>query len=151
MAGIVIRPLASRLSADAPWNTLITLVVVVISNVFESFYLRGFGISPHKTTLFHTVAHFRGCFICGQVIFGNKNAIFLNEVNDLARFVRASHRMNVQKNEGLIAHSEGDVSAIYMCLRSRGNSAQSRTSVAIRRLTLFSPESFRKEIGQGMA
>ena len=98
--------------------------------------------SPHKNTLFHTVAHFRGWFICGQVIFGNKNAIFLNEVNDLARFVRASHLVNTQKNEGLIAHCECDVSAIYMCLQDRRKARRGEVSRGIvgdlRRL--FMPE-----------
>lgn len=70
---------------------------------------------PHKNTLFHTAAHFRGWFICGQVIFGNKNGIFSNEVNDLAHFIQATDPVNIQENEALIADSECDVSAIYMC------------------------------------
>jgi hypothetical protein len=44
----------------------------------------------HKNTLFHTAAHFRGCCFCGQVIFGGKNLIFSNEVNDLAAFIHAT-------------------------------------------------------------
>jgi hypothetical protein len=78
------------------------------------------GKSPHKNTLFHTVAHFRGWFICGQVIFRGKNAIFSNEVNDLARFAKATSRSNLQKNEVLIADTEGDISALHMCLAEVG-------------------------------
>jgi hypothetical protein len=51
----------------------------------------GGPLFTHKTTLFHTVAHFKGSPICGQVISGNKNVIFSNEVNDLARFIEETH------------------------------------------------------------
>jgi hypothetical protein len=47
---------------------------------------------PHKKTLFHTVAHFRGCAICGQGIFGLKTRGFFNKVKDLAHLIEAQHR-----------------------------------------------------------
>jgi len=70
--------------------------------------------SPHKKTLFHTCAHFRGCSFCGQVISGNKNAIFLNEVKDLACFIQSLQKLNLQKNQILRKYSEGSVLEMHM-------------------------------------
>jgi hypothetical protein len=39
---------------------------------------------PHKKTLFHTIAHFRGCTNTGQAILHVQNKGFANKVKDLA-------------------------------------------------------------------
>jgi len=39
---------------------------------------------PHKKTLFHTIAHFRGCTNTGQAILRTQNQDFINKVKDLA-------------------------------------------------------------------
>jgi hypothetical protein len=41
----------------------------------------------HKTTLFHTIAHFRGCSQGGQAIFPSENSDLSNEIKDLAAFL----------------------------------------------------------------
>jgi hypothetical protein len=44
----------------------------------------------HKTTLFHTVAHFSARQTGGQALSSNQNSVFCNEVKDLATFVEAA-------------------------------------------------------------
>jgi hypothetical protein len=52
----------------------------------------------HKTTLFHTDAHFRVSKTGGQAISNWKNPVFSNEIKDLARIVEAGSRKNVSRN-----------------------------------------------------
>jgi hypothetical protein len=49
---------------------------------------------PHKKTLFHTAAHFRGSRIVGQGISGDKSEIFFNKVKDLAQLLEISLKEN---------------------------------------------------------
>jgi hypothetical protein len=83
LAGIDILPFASRVIADAPWNTIYLLWPLI------SFICC--GVKPakksHKTTLFHTVAHFRVRKHTGQALSGSGKSEFINEIKDLASIV----------------------------------------------------------------
>jgi hypothetical protein len=49
---------------------------------------------PHKKTLFHTAAHFRGSRIVGQGISRTESEIFFNKVKDLAQLLEISLKEN---------------------------------------------------------
>jgi hypothetical protein len=57
-----------------------------------------FAKKSHKTTLFHTDAHFRVSKTGGQAISNWKNPVFANEIKDLARFVEARSSENLSRN-----------------------------------------------------
>jgi hypothetical protein len=52
------------------------------------------GIFPHKKTLFHTVAHFRGWRNSGQGNWQGETRIFFNEVKDLADSLDNARQIN---------------------------------------------------------
>lgn len=83
---------------------------------------------PHKSTLFHTAAHFRGCFFCGQVILRVKNLIFPNEVKHLREFLEATYRGKAQANEALSRETESEALAPHMCFDSQQVRAESHSS-----------------------
>jgi len=65
------------------------------------FNLRGTekqGQKSHKTTLFHTVAHFRGWKDSGQALSDWENMDFINEIKDLASILDAGSSKNIALN-----------------------------------------------------
>jgi hypothetical protein len=69
--------------ADAPWNTIYLLWTLISFNSCGANSAK----KSHKTTLFHTVAHFRVSKQAGQAVSGSENAEFINEIKDLALIV----------------------------------------------------------------
>jgi hypothetical protein len=68
--------------------------------------------TSHKTTLFHTGAHFRVRKQRGQAISGRQNANFANEMKDLARFLEAASGQKTSRNQGPSSFIEGAVSSV---------------------------------------
>jgi hypothetical protein len=66
--------------ADAPWNTIYLFWPLISFNSCGAKLAK----KSHKTTLFHTVAHFRVRKQAGQAVSGCVNAEFINEIKDLA-------------------------------------------------------------------
>jgi hypothetical protein len=52
----------------------------------------------HKNTLFHTVAHFRGCQEGGQALSVYRNSDFINEMKDLADILEEGPHQNISTN-----------------------------------------------------
>jgi hypothetical protein len=58
------------------------------------------GENSHKTTLFNTVAHFRGWHEGGQALSIARNRVFMNGMKDLAPIVEAiAHQKYIEKLE----------------------------------------------------
>jgi hypothetical protein len=55
-------------------------------------------VKSHKTTLFHTVAHFRGWKDSGQALSDWENMDFINEIKDLASILDAASSKNIALN-----------------------------------------------------
>jgi hypothetical protein len=95
-----ILPFASRVIAEAPWNTaVLSFQNLVWINLL--LMLGGAVSAPlsHKTTLFHTGAHFRGRHDSGQAISKREISIFTNEIKDLARIVQAVSTQKTLTNQ----------------------------------------------------
>jgi hypothetical protein len=56
------------------------------------------GKNPHKMTLFHTVAHFRGSNGSGQALSQISKLDFCNEVKDLANILEEAQKENMSTN-----------------------------------------------------
>jgi hypothetical protein len=53
---------------------------------------------PHKKTLFHTAAHFKGSDKTGQGLLIRKTTNLFNEVKDLAKGAKAGSEANTEQN-----------------------------------------------------
>jgi hypothetical protein len=106
-----ILPFASRVIADAPWNTAVFSLQNVIFDTVVKFAGRCSAKTSHKNTLFHTGAHFRVWPIGGQAISNRKKAIFTNEIKDLARLVEAASRQKTSRNQAPRQFTESSTSS----------------------------------------
>jgi hypothetical protein len=71
---------------------------------------------PHKNTLFHTVAHFKGSQKHGQALLRSKNIVFFNEVKHLGKHDERLLEVNTENNEELRAEIECRFLNKHMCL-----------------------------------